>query len=465
MKYFIEVIIWGYPLMLVLIITSIYFGIRTRFAQIRYLKLMPKLLFEKNNDQGKISAFQSIALILANHIGTGNIVGVAMAIMYGGPGAVFWMWITALLCSSLSVVENTLGQMYKTEVNGEYRGGPAYYIFKGIGSKTWAYVMALIFLICLGLLMPTIQAAVIATTFYKTFHISKVIIGLFVTITLGVIIYGNSRKIVHTAEVLVPFMAISYLILAFIIIVFNISKLDDVLILIINSALNKKSLYGGIIGSAISIGVRRGVFSHEAGIGSSPNISASTDVNHPFKQGLMSSFCVFIDTIVICSATAFMILITDCFNVIDGNKVLYIGLLGQDYNSFVSEAINTVIPNWGPFFVSLAIFLFAYTSLFSSFYNAQSNLIFLFSHKKSFNKANFIYKTIFLVMIFLSSIFNMEFVWGVTDLGVGIAAFMNIIVIIILSDKFLEVQRDFAIKYKKKDNTRYYNKTLECWKK
>jgi len=427
--------------------------------------LMPKLLFEKNEDKDKISSFQSISLILANHVGTGNIVGVSIAIMYGGPGAIFWMWVTAILCSVLSFVENTLGQMYKVEVNGEYRGGPAYYILKGIGSPFWAHLISFVFFLCLGLFMPTIQSATISSTMNQTFDFPKIIVGLLVTITIGIIIFGNSKRIVNVAEIIVPFMALFYILVAVIIILFHYTQIDDVFILIINNALRKDSLYGSILGSAISYGMRRGLFSNEAGVGSSSNISASSNVSHPAKQGLVSAFCVFIDTIIICSATAFMILVTNCYNIIDEGKILFEGFEGLHYGEYVGAAINTVFNNWGAFFVTIALFLFAYTSLFSGFYNAQSNLIFMFKTKKTYKPANFIYKCVFLTIILLSSIFNTDFAWTVADMGIGIAAFINVIVILILSGKVLDVLRDFELKYKKKDKSRYYNKELECWRK
>lgn len=465
MDYVVDYIVWGWPLIIALLFVSIYFGIKTRFVQLRYLFLMPKILFEKNDDKSKISSFQSISLVLANHVGTGNIVGVSIAIMYGGPGAVFWMWITALLCSVLSFVENTLGQMYKVEVNGEYRGGPAYYILKGIGSPFWACVSSFVFFICLGLFAPTIQAATISQTLNSSFYFPKFLIGIVVTLTVGFIIFGNSKRIVHVAEVVVPFMAVSYIIIALMIILFHFDYVDDVFLLIVRSALNKKSIYGSIIGSALSYGMRRGLFSNEAGVGSSPNISASANVNHPVKQGLISSFCVFIDTIIICSATAFMVLITNSYNIIDKGRYLFQGLSGYHYGQYVQESINTVFSNWGTFFVAIALFFFAYTSLFSGFYNAQSNLIFLFGKKKIYNTANFLYKCVFLSIIFLSSIFRAGLAWTITDLGIGIVALINIIVIIILSKKVLEALADFELKYKCKDNTRYVNNQLECWKK
>ncbi len=465
MDYIVSKIIWGWPLIVILIFASIYFCIKTKLVQFRFIKLMPKLLFEKNPDKEKISSFQTVALILASHIGAGNIIGVSIAILYGGPGVIFWMWITALFCSVLSFIENTLGQMYKIEINGEYRGGPAYYILKGIGSPFWAHVISFIFFICIGLLLPTIQSATISTTMNTTFNFPKVVIGLIVSISVGYIIFGNAKRIINVAEVVVPFMAFIYLLIALIIIIVNINFLDNVFGLILNSAFNKDAIYGSIMGSSLSYGIRRGLFSNEAGVGSSPNISASNNVTHPVKQGLVSTFCVFIDTIIVCSATGFMILITDCYNVMDKGRILYQGYVGLHYTEFVSTSINTVVNNFGSFFVTIAIFFFAYTSLFSGFYNAQSNLIFVFRRKKIYKIANFIYKTVFLLIIFLSAVYRADFAWILADMGVGVAAFVNIIVILILSDKALEALGDFELKYKKKDELRYQNWELESWRK
>ncbi|MDF2699869.1 MAG: sodium:alanine symporter [Haloplasmataceae bacterium] len=461
----VEKIIWGWPLIIILLLMGIYFTVKTRFVQLRYLLLMPKLMFQKSDDDSKITPFQTISLILANHVGTGNIIGVSIAIMYGGPGAVFWMWVTAIIGSALSFVENTLGQMYKVEVNNEYRGGPAYYIAKGLKSPFWAHVIAFVFLICLGLMMPTIQSAAISTTLNFNFSISKYIIGLVVTFTLAIIIIGNSKKIVVMSEIMVPIMAFFYLFISFIVILININKLDDVFMLIINNALNKNAFFGSIIGSAISFGVRRGLFSHEAGLGSSPNISASANVKHPVHQGLISAFCVFIDTILICSATAIMIFITDSYNVVSGNKFLFTGLVNVDSEQYVQYAIDTVFKNLGAIFVSISIFFFAYASLIGGFFNAQSNIIFLFKKEKQYKIANKIYKIVFLLIILLSSIFDTRLAWKFTDIGIGIASLLHLFVLFLLRNKVIDSLKDFEVKYKKKDNSRYVNEELDCWKK
>ena len=464
-RFIVDQIIWGWPLIILLIVASIYFGFKTRFVQIRYLKLMPKLIFEKNEDGEKISAFQSMTLIIGNHVGTGNIIGVAIAILYGGPGAVFWMWVVAILCSVLSFIENTLGQMYKVEVNGEYRGGAAYYISEGLGSRFWAIVVSFMFFICIGLFMPTIQTATISYTINHTFLIPKYIIGLFVSLSLGYIIIGNSKRIVCVSQVIVPFMAVLYLFIAFLVILVNIESLPHVFQLIFQNAWNKDAVYGCLIGKAVTFGIRRGLFSNEAGVGSSPNISASTNVSHPVKQGLLSTFGVFFDTIIICTSTALMILVSGKYNVICEDALLYEGAPNQDYGQFVESAINTLVPNLGGLFVALALFMFAYTSLFGSFYNAQTNLIYLFKSKRGLRIASGVYKVIFLMIIFISSFFSPSLAWEFTDIGMGIAALLNLIVLFIMRNKIIGVLKDFEVKYKKNEKLNYENKELDCWKR
>lgn len=459
----VERIVWGCPLLLLIIIVAVYFTIRTRFVTIRYIRLMPKLIVQKNTDEEKMSAFQSITLILANHLGTGNIIGVASAILYGGPGSILYMCLISIIASSLSFAENTLGQMYKTEINQEYRGGPAYYILKGLKSPFWAHFIAFGFFISLGHFMPTIQAATITTAMHQTFQIPKYVIGIIVTLLIGIIIIGKSKRIVLWAEVLVPFMSIFYMIISIIIILINVSKLDDVLLLILSSAFNRRAMFGGIIGSAINFGIRRGLFSNEAGLGSAPNILSSANVKHPAHQGLISAFSVFIDTVVMCTITAIVLLITDSYNVLGPNGYIYQGLPGVAYEEYVQVAVGTVFKQFGSFFVGISIFLFGFTALFSGYYNSQTNLIFLFKKGRPLKIANTIYQVIFLAIIFISSIYNTTLAWKMTDIGVGLAYVLHLFVLLLLSKQVVTVLRDFEKKQKNNDPTPYQNDQLECW--
>jgi AGCS family alanine or glycine:cation symporter len=464
-NYLVDKLIWGWPLIIILLLMSLYFGFKTRFAHLRYFFLTPKLMFEKNDDNNKVSSFQAMSLILANQVGTGNIIGVSIAILYGGPGAIFWMWVTAIFGSSLSFIENTLAQIYKVEVNKEFRGGPAYYILKGLKSRKLANTLSVIFFICLGFMMPTIQSATIATSMNLTLAIPKYVIGLLVAINLGFIIVGKAKKIVEVSSIIVPIMSIFYLLIALIIILVNFTRIDDIFILISDNAFNQNAIFGSIIASAISHGVRRGLFSHEAGLGSTPNTSASGNVKHPVHQGLISSFCVFIDTIVICTASAFIILITDSYNVINSTKVIFNGVGNNSYMQFVAIAINSVFNNVGTLLVSISLLLFGFMSLLGGFYNGQTNLIFMFKNPKRYNIANKIYKLIFIIAMFLSSIFDAQIAWKLTDIAVGIASLVNVIVIFFLRKKVFLALTDFENKLKNGDDSYYVNDETDCWKK
>lgn len=460
----VDQMVWGWPLLTIILVFALYFSFRTRFATIRYIPLMPKLILQKNSDDEKMSAFQSINLILANHLGTGNIIGVASAILYGGPGAILYMCLISIFASSLSFAENTLGQMYKTEIDHEYRGGAAYYILRGLKSPFWAHFIAFAFFVALGHFMPTIQAATISTAMHQTFQIPKYIIGLVVSMFIGLIIIGRTRRIMLWAEVLVPFMSIFYMLIVLVIIAFNFSKLDDVFLLIVQSAFHKRAFFGGMIGSAINFGVRRGLFTNEAGLGSAPNILSSANVKHPVHQGLISAFSVFIDTIVMCTLTAVVILITDSFNVMGENGYIYQGLPGVAYEEYVQIAVGTVFKDFGAVFVAIAIFLFGFTALFSGYYNSQTNLIFLFKKGRKLKIANFIYQIIFLFIIFFSSIYDTSLAWKLTDVGVGIAYLLHLFVLFLLSSQVVNVLKDFEHKQKTNDPTPYRNPELECWK-
>lgn len=440
-------VIWGIPLLLFLILTSIYLSIKTNFIQIKYIKRIPKLLFEKNNQEGSVSSFSTTMLLLGSHIGVGNIIGVSIAIMYGGPGAIFWMWITALLCSVLAFFENTLGQLYKVKINNTHKGGPAYYILYGLNSKVYATVVALVLFISVGLLMPLVQTSAIITSVHNSFHVSKMIIAILLAGIVAYILFGKGNRLLNVINVCVPVMAILYICISLIIILMNFSQIDETFILIINSALNKQSYYGGLIGTAFSYGMRRGAFSNESGMGTTPNISSQSDVDHPVKQGIISSFCVFIDTILVCSLTAFMILITNKYNVLMSKSYLIKGVKG-DYNLFLGEAINTLTSSNGIFIFTMFIFVFAFTSVFGSFVNAQSNLYFIFKNSPLLNSFVWIYKVVFVGLVLITGSINTDASWLMADLGLGLIGWVNLIAIILLSNKVFDSIRDYQVKYK-----------------
>lgn len=466
LNFLLDKFFWGWPLIGLLLIMSLYFAFKTRFFHIRFIHKSYTYMFEKNDDKSKISPFQALSLIIANQAGTGNIIGVAAAIYVGGPGAVFWMWITAIICSSLSFAENTLAQMYKSEIDGQYRGGPSYYILKGLKSPYVANFVSFMLLICLGLLMPTIQSSTIANSLYSNMNVPKYISAILLGINLVLIIIGNSKKIVTTATLVVPFMSFLYIGSTLVVLIFNINLLDDVIILILNNAFNQNAVFGSIIGQALSHGIRRGIFTHESGLGSTPNTSASGNVRHPIHQGLTSTFCVFIDTLVMCTLTAFIILTTNSYNIIDtSNDYLYLGLVGVKYEQFAQYALNTVFQDFGTLLVSLSLLLFGFMAIIGAFYNGETNILFIFKNNKKRKIAMKIYKVAFILLMIVFCFYETSTAWKYTDLAVGIATLINLLVLFLLRKEVFNCLNDYKNNLSNDKKRKYINNNLECWKK
>ena len=324
--------VWSPALIYLCLLVGLYFSIRGRFLQVRHFGRMIRLLMDgKSSDQG-VSSFQALAMSLAGRVGTGNIAGVATAITFGGPGALFWMWMVAFLGASTAFVESTLAQIYKErDDKGFFIGGPAYYFEKALGQKWYAVLFAISAIAACGLLLPGVQANSIAEAMNNSLGIAPSISAAVIAALLGFIIFGGVKRIASSAELIVPFMALAYIIVAIVIIIMHIGQLPDVLALIFRSAFGMDSTFGAVLGLAIQWGVKRGVYSNEAGQGTGPHPSAAADVSHPAKQGLVQAFSVYVDTLFVCSATGFMLIITGMYNVQDpANKeaFLYQGVRG-----------------------------------------------------------------------------------------------------------------------------------------
>jgi AGCS family alanine or glycine:cation symporter len=308
-------LIWSNALIVLCMGAGIYFSVVTRFLQVRYIKEMVNLLFDgKSSDKG-VSSFQAFAIAISGRIGTGNIAGVATAIAMGGPGAVFWMWLIAFLGSASAFIEATLGQVYKQVNNGEYRGGPSYYIEKGLGMKWYAVLFAIATVLSTALFLPGVQSNSIALSMQNAFDIPVAYTGAGVVVLLGLIIFGGVKRIGKVAEIVVPFMAGGYILMAIVIMALNINQIPAVFSLIIRSAFDLEPAFAGIFGMAVAWGVKRGIYSNEAGQGTAPHAAAAAEVSHPAKQGLVQAFSVYVDTLFVCTATAFMILFTGKYNV------------------------------------------------------------------------------------------------------------------------------------------------------
>lgn len=441
--------VWAEPLLVVLLAAGLYFTLRTRFVQIRQVKLMAKLLFTSGGDEAGVSSFQAFALSVAGRVGTGNIAGVATAIAFGGPGALFWMWVIATLGSATAYIESTLGQIYKEKIDGEFRGGPAYYFEKFTGYKGFGVAFAVITLISMGIFLPGVQANSIASAVKTGFFDGNsdqvlFIIGGVVAVLLGFVIFGGTKRLASTAEVIVPFMSIAYMIIAIIIIAVNITAIPDMFKLIFKYAFTPYAGIGGIVGSAIMNGVKRGLYSNEAGQGTGPHAAASASVNHPAEQGLVQAFSVYFDTLLVCTATGFMILITDSYNILNADKVAVYtgdGMKGiKEGPAFTQSAVSEVLGDAiGPKFVAIALFFFAFTTLMAYYYMAESNIAYLTGKVDEDGKESssatltILVRILFLGVVVGFSGMEVGAVWQFADVGVGIMAWYNVIGIVLIS--------------------------------
>lgn len=451
--------VWSYALIGLCAITGIYFSIRTGFLQVFYIKDMLRLLFTGEKSDKGISPFQAFSLAISGRVGTGNIVGVATAIAMGGPGAIFWMWTIAFLGSASAFIESTLGQVYKQDVDGEYRGGPSYYIEKGLGIKWYAVLFAVITMISCGLLLPGVQSNSISSALTNAFNVPTYdiagipinIVGIFIIALLALIIFGGVKRLGKVAEYVVPFMAGAYIIMALIIIGMNIHLVPSVLKLIFSSAFNQESLYSGVFGSAIAWGIKRGIYSNEAGQGTAPHAAAAAEVNHPAQQGLVQAFSVYIDTLFVCTATAFMILFTERYNVLDPStpgKFITEYIPGIDYTGFTQAAVSDHFPSFGNSFIAVALFFFAFTTIMAYYYYAETNITYFLKGKNS-KKYIWILRIGFLAATYYGTIKTAETAWAIGDIGVGLMAWVNVIAILLLGNVGLKVWKDYKEKRKK----------------
>jgi AGCS family alanine or glycine:cation symporter len=441
--------IWGVPIIVFLMATGLYFSFRTRFMQVRYFVRMIRMLFSGKASASGLSSFQAFTLALSGRVGTGNIAGVATAIALGGPGAVFWMWAIAFFGASTAYVEASLGQIYKEKINGHYRGGPAFYILKGLQNKHFAMLFAVITIISLGLLLPGVQSNAICNAFNNSFHLDIRIVAGFVVLCLILIIYGGVKRLAKVAEYMTPFMAIGYMLVAGVILAVNYEHIPSMFVLIFKSAFGLEPAMGGIVGSAISMGVKRGVFSNEAGQGTAPHAAAACEVSHPAKQGLVQAFSIYVDTLLVCSTTAFIILITGMYNIydVDGNVLFQgKGMLPPDIGYgpvFTQLAVDTSIPGFGSGFVAIALFFFAFTTIMSYYFQAETNVYFIFRTKRtSFYMVNFL-RIAFLAVTFFTGVNTMTLAWNMADIGVGLMAWLNLIALIFLQKTALKTFFDF----------------------
>lgn len=441
-------IVWSNALIILCLGAGIYFSVVTRFLQVRYIREMLRLLFKGESSQKGISSFQAFSVAIAGRVGTGNIAGVATAIAMGGPGAVFWMWVIAFLGSASAFVEATLGQIYKQVKDGEYRGGPAYYIEKGLGIKWYAVVFAIATIISMALFLPGVQSNSIASGINTAFGVPMAVTGGGITVLLALIIFGGVKRISKVAEVAVPFMAGAYILMTVIIIAMNITEVPAVLSLIFRSAFDIEPAFAGVFGMAISWGVKRGIYSNEAGQGTAPHAAAAAEVSHPAKQGLVQAFSVYVDTLFVCTATAFMILFTGQYNVVNPEGGFIVeNLPGVAFGpEYTQQAVNTYFPSLGSGFVAISLLLFAFTTIMAYYYIAETNLSYL--NAKGNTWMLWALRALILAATFYGSVKTAESAWMLGDIGVGVMAWLNIVAIILLRKPAMRALKDYQTQRK-----------------
>ena len=445
-----------------LLIAAVWFTIRTRGVQFRMVGEMCRLLVGREpgkKGRDSVSPLQAFMVSIASRVGTGNLAGVATAIVLGGPGAVFWMWLIALIGASSAFIESTLAQLFKvSDGNGNFRGGPAYYILHGIGSKVWAATFAVLIAITFGLAYNSVQSNTIAEAFNTSWGIPTWVSAISVTILSMIIICGGLRSIARFSQWVVPIMAISYIIVALIIIIMNIGALPHVFGMIFADAFGIEQGVAGGVGAAMAMGIRRGLFSNEAGEGSAPNVAATAHVSHPVKQGLVQALGVFTDTLVICTCTAFIIL---CSGVHAGAESKGISLTQAAVGSQIAPGTA-----FGASFVSIAIFFFAFTSIVANYYYGETNIRFLTQRRGTV----YAYRVLVGTMVFLGGLMSLGLVWSVADITMSLMALCNLAAILVLGRYALVCLKDYRRQRREGKNPVYHADTQReiesetpCW--
>ena len=448
-------IVWNPGLVALLICAGLYFSVRTRFVQVRRFSTMLRSLFSKKPNAQGITSFEAFCLALSGRVGTGNIVGVATAIAFGGPGAVFWMWVVAFLGASTAFVESTLAQMYKFPHSSGFRGGPFSFIEKGLGQRWLGVVFAVITVVACGIFLATVQSNGVSSAMNNSFLVSPLASGIGMAVLLGLVVMGGVSRIAKVAAILTPFMAFGYIIMSLVVIGFHIQQVPAVLGSIFTGAFGINPVCGGIIGSTIAMGVKRGIFSNEAGQGTGAIVSAATDVPHPAQQGLAQAFSVYVDTLLVCTATALMILCSGTYNILGSSgEVLYAGApeLANNYVNYTQSAVDTVFHGYGGKFISIAMVFFAYSTLLAYYFYAETGLIYIFRdrHGKWEKAAVRILQVLMLGAVVFGAVREADLIWQLGDIGVGLMAWVTVISILILCPKAIRALKEFeACKSKK----------------
>ncbi len=452
---------YSYLLIYMLVGIGLFFTFKTRFVQFRLLPEMFRVITEKApvGKDGKkgISSFQAFTISAASRIGTGNVAGVATAIALGGPGAVFWMWCIALIGAASSFIESTLAQVYKKpNGDGTFRGGPAYYMEKGLNKRWMGVIFAVAITLCFGFVFNAVQANTIAIAFNESFDISRTVMGVVLAALTAIIIFGGLRRIVTVTQYLVPVMAIFYIILALVVVVLNFTELPAVFSLIFRSAFGLEEAFGGLVGAAVLQGIKRGLFSNEAGMGSVPNAAATADVSHPVKQGLIQTLGVFIDTLIICTATAMIVLLSDAYLTAEAASI-----------NLTQASLQDHLGSWASIMLAITIFFFAFSSVIGNYYYGESNIGFIKESKLALN----VFRVLVIGFVFFGSVAKVQLVWDLADVFMGIMALINLIAILMLWKIARKVLHNYQAQRKAGKEPVFYADDVDglgevdCWKR
>ncbi|MGC5328011.1 alanine/glycine:cation symporter family protein [Brevibacillus sp. SYSU BS000544] len=447
--------LWSYVLIVMLVSLGLYFSFKGKFLQISMLGEMVRVLKEgKTRSKDSVSPFQAFAIGMAARVGTGNITGIALAIALGGPGSVFWMWIIAIISSASSFVESTLAQVFKVKDKEGFRGGPSYYMEKGLNKRWMGVLFSVLITISFGLVFNSVHANTISIAFENSFGTDRLTVGIIMAIAVAVIIYGGVQRIATIAEYKVMFLAVLYIGVALFIVVTNITKLPEVISLIVKSAFGIDQVIGGTLGAALMQGVKRGLFSNEAGMGSAPNVAATATTSHPVKQGLIQAFGVLTDTFIICTSTAFIILFSEAYK--------QPGLSGV---ALTQASLSEHIGSWASGTLAIFVLLFGFGSLIGNYYYGETNIKFLHGSKIWLT----VYRVSVFAMVIFGSIAKVQFVWDLADLFMGFMVIVNLVAIFLLSKVAFAALNDYLKQKKAGKDPVFYKDSIkgldhiECW--
>lgn len=447
--------LWSKLLIIMLVLFGLYFTFKSKFVQFRMLKEMVRVLMEgRTGSKGSISPFQAFCIGMAARVGTGNITGIAIAIALGGPGAVFWMWIISIISSASSFIESTLAQVYKVKDKDGFRGGPSYYMEKGLNKRWMGVLFSILITLSFGLVFNSVQSNTVTIAFENAFGTDRLTVGIIMALAFAAIILGGVKRIAKLAEYKVMLLAVLYIGVALFVIAVNITKMPEILSLIVKNAFGFEQVAGGSLGAALMNGVKRGLFSNEAGMGSAPNVAATATTSHPVKQGLIQAFGVLTDTLIICTSTAFIILLSDAYKQPGLNGI-----------ALTQAALSEHIGSWASGCLAIFIFLFGFGALIGNYYYGETNIRFLHKSKAWL----MLYRISVFAMILFGSVAKIQLVWDLADLFMGLMVIVNLIAILLLSKVAFDALNDYIKQKKNGKDPVFYKDTIknheniECW--